>query len=85
MPAYPPLLVEHTAVFLWALSLAGLPSRHSPVLLGTQLTASGSAVCVHRQPLPSCLQVGVGQVVFLQSKHLPVSSPVPGTVSLIFR
>lgn len=46
MPAYPPLLVEHTAVFLWALSLAGLPSRHSPVLLGGQLSVSIGSLCL---------------------------------------
>lgn len=54
------LLVEHTAVFLWAMSLAGLPSLCSPALLGTRPTASGSAVCVCRQPLPGSLQTGVG-------------------------
>lgn len=82
MHACPPLLGDHAAVSLWALSLAELLSLHSPSLLGTQLIASGA---IHWQLLPSCLQLGVGEVVFLQSKHLPVSSLVPGTASLIFR
>lgn len=85
MHACPPHLLEHTAVFLGALSLVGLLSCHNPALLGTRPTGSGSPVCVHWQPLPGHLWVGVGQVVSLQSEHLPLSSLVPGTVSLILR
>lgn len=58
------LLVEHTAVFL----LGSVPGRvaflSQPCTLGTRPTASGSVVCVHRQPLPGRLHVGIGQVVF---------------------
>lgn len=48
----PSLIGEHTAVFLWALSLAGLPFLLSSVPLGTQPTSSRSALCIHWQPLP---------------------------------
>lgn len=63
----------------------GVAFLSQPALLGTRPTGSGSPVCVHWQPLPGHLWVGVGQVVSLQSEHLPLSSLVPGTVSLILR
>lgn len=59
MHACSPLLVEQTAVFLGALSLAELPSCCSPALLGTRPTASGSPVYIGSLCLAAC---GLGLV-----------------------